>query len=202
MRPVGRWPTPLATFSTNGDRRGLAASLEIIAEIAAVSGRPLRAARLLGAAASERQAIRVPVSRLLKASHLDLAARTKATAGEASYTAAWWDGHNAGVVGTVPDAELELLATAASAPDPGVAKASVVPSLRPVAAAEGVIATLTQRETDVLREVAKGLGDREIGYELGIGQRTVSTHVANLLTKLSVPSRAAAAATAVRLGIA
>ena len=198
-RPLG---DALAVFNVNSDRRGLAACLEIVAEIATANGRPLRGARLLGAAASERHAIHVPVSRLLRPWHLALVAVTKQSAGDALYTAAWWDGHNAGMVDTIPDAELELQATA-DAPEPAATATfmTVHPS-RPATIPDGTLSTLTQRETEVLREVAKGLGDREIGYELGIGQRTVSTHVANLLTKLAVPSRAAAAAMAVRLGVA
>lgn len=192
-------------FTSMSDRRGLAMCLELVAELATVRQRPLRAARLLGAAAFERHQIRVPVSRVLKSWHLDLVARTKAAAGDAHYTAAWWDGHDAGIAGTLPDAELELLA-------PGQERESgsieATRTLRtPVAGLREneparKLGMLTHREIEVLQQVAKGLGDREIGYELGIGQRTVSTHVANLLTKLAVPSRSAAAAAAVRMGIA
>ena len=192
----------LAVFTSMSDRRGLAGCLEIVAEIAMNRGRPLRAARLLGAAARERHLIRVPVSRLLRSWHLDLVARTKAAAGEALYTAAWWDGHDTGVSGTLPDAELELqeIAPVTTERFP-VAPSSFSGGQAGIEPARQ-LGTLTHREIEVLQQVAKGLGDREIGFELGIGQRTVSTHVANLLTKLAVPSRSAAAAAAVRMGVA
>ena len=61
--------------------------------------------------------------------------------------------------------------------------------------------SLTPRELDVLRLVAEGRSDREIGQTLFIGTRTVETHVANLFAKLGVKARAEAAAVAVRRGL-
>jgi DNA-binding NarL/FixJ family response regulator len=61
---------------------------------------------------------------------------------------------------------------------------------------------LTERETDVLRLLARGLANKEIARELHIGEKTVKTHVSNILTKLGVQSRTQAALQASRLGIA
>ncbi len=57
---------------------------------------------------------------------------------------------------------------------------------------------LTPREIDVLRLVAEGKTDREIGDALFISRNTVIRHVANILMKLDVGSRTAAAAFALR----
>jgi predicted ATPase/DNA-binding CsgD family transcriptional regulator len=57
---------------------------------------------------------------------------------------------------------------------------------------------LTARERDVLQELVAGRSDREIAESLFIGQRTVQTHVSNLLAKLGVHNRAEAAVAAVR----
>jgi DNA-binding NarL/FixJ family response regulator len=54
-------------------------------------------------------------------------------------------------------------------------------------------AGLTRRETEVLRLVATGLTDREIGTALRISPRTVGRHVGSVLAKLGVRNRAAAA---------
>jgi DNA-binding NarL/FixJ family response regulator len=59
----------------------------------------------------------------------------------------------------------------------------------------------TPRELDVLRLVADGRSDREIGESLFISHRTVATHVASILAKLDLPSRTAAAAYAIRHGL-
>lgn len=61
--------------------------------------------------------------------------------------------------------------------------------------------TLTERETDVLRLLARGRSNKEIGQTLVIGEKTVKTHVSNILAKLSVPSRTQAALYAVRIGL-
>jgi ATP/maltotriose-dependent transcriptional regulator MalT len=60
---------------------------------------------------------------------------------------------------------------------------------------------LTPREIDVLTLLAGGLTNREIGAELFISGKTASVHVSRILTKLSVPNRAAAAAVAHHLGL-
>lgn len=55
------------------------------------------------------------------------------------------------------------------------------------------IDNLSAREDEVLRHLAEGLSDREIGERLGISSRTVETHVGSILHKLGVRNRAAAA---------
>lgn len=60
---------------------------------------------------------------------------------------------------------------------------------------------LTQREREVLRMLASGLTDRKIADQLSVSPRTVSGHVANLLAKLDVPTRTAAASVAIRHGL-
>src|SRR5215208_6401036 len=60
---------------------------------------------------------------------------------------------------------------------------------------------LTERETDVLRELARGRANKEIAVELGIGEKTVKTHVSNVLAKFGVQSRTQAALYAARVGL-
>ncbi len=60
---------------------------------------------------------------------------------------------------------------------------------------------LTERETDVLRLLAEGKANKEIAHALGIGEKTVKTHVSNILAKLSVQSRTQAALYAARIGL-
>jgi DNA-binding NarL/FixJ family response regulator len=48
---------------------------------------------------------------------------------------------------------------------------------------------LTERETDVLRLVAKGLTAKQVGERLGVSHRTVENHVQNTLTKLQLHNR-------------
>jgi ATP/maltotriose-dependent transcriptional regulator MalT len=60
---------------------------------------------------------------------------------------------------------------------------------------------LTARELEVLRLISTGLSNQAIAERLFISEHTVHRHVANTLTKLSVPSRSAAVAHAARLGL-
>ena len=61
---------------------------------------------------------------------------------------------------------------------------------------------LTPREVEVLRLVAAGRTNREIGFELYISPKTVDTHVRNILRKTGCANRAEASAYAARRGIA
>ncbi len=62
------------------------------------------------------------------------------------------------------------------------------------------LAALTDREREVLRLLARGMSNREIGTELFITPKTASVHVSNILGKLGAASRTEAAAIAYRAG--
>lgn len=62
--------------------------------------------------------------------------------------------------------------------------------------------TLTERELEVLRLLARGMSNREISRELTVSEKTVKTHVSNILAKLHLADRTQAALYAVRRGIA
>ena len=62
-------------------------------------------------------------------------------------------------------------------------------------------ATLTARELDVLRLVADGLPDAEIGEKLFISTRTVNAHLRSIYAKLDVSSRKEAARVATSMGL-
>ena len=60
---------------------------------------------------------------------------------------------------------------------------------------------LTNRESQVLRHVALGLSNKEIGQSLSISVETVKEHVQNILRKIAVTDRTQAAVWAVRRGL-
>lgn len=62
--------------------------------------------------------------------------------------------------------------------------------------------SLTEREVDVLRLLAAGKANKEIASALTIGEKTVKTHVSNILMKLGVQSRTQAALYAAQIGLA
>jgi DNA-binding NarL/FixJ family response regulator len=80
--------------------------------------------------------------------------------------------------------------------------AAVTRSLtRAMVAPRGGAAALTAREREVLVAVAEGRSNREISRMLSIGERTVQTHLSNVLSKLELTSRTQAALWAVREGL-
>jgi DNA-binding NarL/FixJ family response regulator len=62
----------------------------------------------------------------------------------------------------------------------------------------GGLGALTQREREVLDQLARGLSNREIARELRVSEKTVKTHVSSVLAKLGVQDRTQAALYAVR----
>jgi DNA-binding NarL/FixJ family response regulator len=77
---------------------------------------------------------------------------------------------------------------------PDVAAALMAPD--PAAASP-----LTAREHDVLAEITRGRSNREIARALSLSEKTVKTHVSNVLMKLGVADRTQAALLAVRRGL-
>jgi two-component system, NarL family, response regulator LiaR len=73
--------------------------------------------------------------------------------------------------------------------------------VREIRAPDATLATLSPRETEVLRLLAGGRTNKEMARELAIGEKTVKTHVSRILGKLGVQSRTQAALHAGRVGL-
>jgi DNA-binding NarL/FixJ family response regulator len=70
------------------------------------------------------------------------------------------------------------------------------------APAEALPGDLSQREVDVLRLVARGLSNRDIGAALHISQHTAANHVRSILRKTESANRTEATAYAYQRGLA
>ncbi|MFN2183045.1 MAG: LuxR C-terminal-related transcriptional regulator, partial [Anaerolineae bacterium] len=88
-----------------------------------------------------------------------------------------------------------------SALDPAVAQKVVqqLTSGRPLGA-QSTVEPLTEREIEVLHMAAKGLTNKAIGQALGISDRTVQGHLANIYGKLGTGSRTEAVTEALKQG--
>jgi DNA-binding CsgD family transcriptional regulator len=167
----------------------VADALDGVAAVAAARGDAERGARLYGTAAALREQLGAAVlPRELPARERDLAVVEAALSPDA-FAGAWTAGTvlplEAVIAEALADTSLDFAATGA-------------PPTADPAAALG----LTPREIDVLRLLAHGHSNREIADSLYISPRTVNFHVVNLLAKLELDSRTAAATFAVRHGLA
>jgi predicted ATPase/DNA-binding CsgD family transcriptional regulator len=191
---VAAYKSALAFYSEGGGRRETLECIEGIGMAAIATHDAEPGARLLGAADFIRGVFSIgyePEDR----KRIDAAlARARSERTRAAI-------NNAFELGKVLDLDtaiheaLAMTAAAMSAPvRPEAAPAATEPL------PSGVI-HLTKREREVLRLLTQGKSDKEIGDDLFISPRTAMTHVANLLGKLEVPSRTAAAAAALRYGL-
>ena len=99
--------------------------------------------------------------------------------------------------------ELRRAIKAAAAGQVQLSPAAATRLMREVRAPDMAAAeTLTERESDVLRQIAQGKANKEIAQALVIGEKTVKTHVSNILQKLGVQSRTQAALYAAQNGLA
>jgi len=111
----------------------------------------------------------------------------------------------AGAIGYVrkdSDPEIFLSAVRAAARgqsvlDPGVAGSVLQELVR----GGPLVEELSEREKDVLRQLAHGRTNREIGQELHVSEETVKTHVGNILSKLQLSHRTQAVIYAIKQGL-
>jgi non-specific serine/threonine protein kinase len=161
---------------------GVAETFEGLAGAAVGLSRHERAAWLLGAAVALREKIDSPVPPPRRDRYERTLAATRSGLTDEAFEAA----HDEGRSWTLPEAvEFALVPPSAEAPELAVSSA----------------AGLTPRELDVLQLLVEGLSDREIAERLFISPYTVGRHVSNILAKLDVDSRTAAATWAVRSGL-
>ena len=71
----------------------------------------------------------------------------------------------------------------------------------PASTAQKELGELTERELEILRLIATGLSNAEIGRELFIGETTVKTHVTHILQKLGLRDRVQAVVFAYQAGL-
>jgi DNA-binding CsgD family transcriptional regulator len=151
-----------------------------------------RGALLLGATEARHRAMGAPISPPNSARYTKATRLARAHLQPAVFDAAWSKGY---------EMSFEQLATSALdqlLPLTGSATSAVTI----VADTTGVSSTgLSERESEVLRLVASGLTNKEIGERLVLSHRTVEAHLYSIFNKLNVTTRSAAARYAMEQGL-
>ncbi|CAA9541854.1 MAG: Adenylyl cyclase class-3/4/guanylyl cyclase / Disease resistance domain-containing protein / Tetratricopeptide repeat-containing protein / Transcriptional regulator, LuxR family, partial [uncultured Thermomicrobiales bacterium] len=174
----------LALARDEHDQHQVAVALDQLAILAAEAGATERAARLFGAADRLRDLLGVPPD------PVRLGERDRAVAAAGTGL-----GGHVLVAALAAGRALPLEEAVAVALAVESAPAEVPPVAAPTRHG------LTRREVEVLGLLAEGCSDRAISEALFISRHTARNHVASILAKLGLPSRAAAAAFAARHGL-
>ena len=155
------------------DRRGLATLLETLAWIRSDRGSDVRAATLLGCAHGLRDWMAIPILAPFVPMHEACESTTRTRLGEAAFMKAFSRGQE------LTSAEAVDYALGQAAAKPTAESAPAVPTSTP----------LSRRELEIARLIAEGLTNKEVAAKLFISNRTVETHVTNMLNKLGLSSR-------------
>jgi DNA-binding NarL/FixJ family response regulator len=147
------------------------AYLHLLGGLAAIAGQPRAAARMLGAADALAAAAGTSMAGPIEAESARAREAAIAALGAARFEAEYR-------AGMLMDREAAIR-MALGEPS----------TIEPDAGARAGTAPLSRREVEVARLIAEGLGNREIGARLFIAERTVTTHVGNILNKLGFDSR-------------
>jgi DNA-binding CsgD family transcriptional regulator len=162
-----------------GLRPGVAESLEALAEVAADRESAVEAARLCGAASTLRTAVGLARWPAEQPGYDVLLEQLRAVLGDV-FESAWVDGS----ARTIEDAVAYASRARGERKRPSTGWGSLTPT-----------------ELEVVRLVATGLTNPEVGERLFIGRGTVKTHLAHVFTKLGLRTRSELAAEATRRGI-
>jgi predicted ATPase/DNA-binding CsgD family transcriptional regulator/Tfp pilus assembly protein PilF len=173
----------LSLWQQLDDPWGLAYALEGFAELAAVREQHGLVIRLVAASTVQREAIRAPRSPASAERMQRLVESARRRLGRVQAADAWAEGQR------LSAAEAVLATTSLRQPH-----------VAPAAAAEPP-GHLSRREREVATLITRGLTNRQIADALVIGERTVHTHVANVLDKLELTSRTQIATWGVAQGL-
>ncbi|MFL5759158.1 MAG: tetratricopeptide repeat protein [Thermomicrobiales bacterium] len=164
---------------------GIAESIAGLMRIAAALNQDERAVRLFGVVEKQRQSLGAS---MISPDHR-WCQEVVATIAERLDPCCYAEAYASGKAMALGDAVAEAIAVAEGfdGETPQVAEPPLGPDV-----------VLSEREIEVLRLMADGRSDREIGDDLFISHRTVMNHVAHILTKLDAQTRTAAVAYAIR----
>lgn len=167
----------------------IAQNLVVLANLALIRNDPTQSVRLLGAAEGLAESIGFSRYAWVRDAHGGIVASAREAMGDDFFLAIWQQGRALPLSAVIAEALAEKTTAAMK---------EATNSVGPIV---GEHFGLTKREREILPLIGAGLSDREIGESLSISVRTVEHHVANILAKLAVPTRTAAAIVGYEAGL-
>ncbi len=186
-RAIALFHENLAQAVAKGTHGHVIDAIEGLARVAATLGQAERSARLYGAGEAQREKLTFPISPTEIAYAEPIVCRLHEALGRDGFAAAWAAGRSLTQEAAIAEAMAVQVASSGGRTD----------SSGLCAEAHG----LTERELEVLRLLATGYTNRELGNALYISPTTAARHVANIFNKLGVDSRARASAYAHQHGL-
>ena len=177
-RARGSFQEALLMCQTMGRKPQVIENLEGMAGLAEALGETTRAAHLWGAAQGAREVAGISLTPGERALHEPYLASARSRLGEVAWEEALAKGQSM---------SLDEAVDYALAKD-GIDR-STTPVREQIPAGEPIV-ELTPRENEIAALVARGLTNRQIAKELSISERTAGNHVAKILRKLGLRSRA------------
>jgi DNA-binding NarL/FixJ family response regulator len=176
-----------------GELWALAGSFEDLSEVALATGHAEQASRLFGASEIQRELHSTPVQTAWRVKHERKIDAVRQALSPEVFAAAWAAGRSL----TLEEAVAEALAVQVDPADVAIGPASSPPH----DPNDRLAGEISPREREILARIADGQTNQEIATDLSLSIRTVNNHVTTILEKLGQPSRAAAVAVALRLGL-
>jgi predicted ATPase/class 3 adenylate cyclase/DNA-binding CsgD family transcriptional regulator len=173
----------LALSRELGEKLCIAQCLEGLAGVYGMQKHPEQAARLLGAAEAEREAINSPLLPIDRADYGHIVSIIRAQLDEAAFAVFWAEGRTMTPEQALAAKGTTLMFTPTQEEPASPPKAPTL-STYP----DG----LTSREVEVLCLVAQGMTNEQVAEQLVISPRTVNTHLTSIYGKIGISSRSAA----------
>jgi len=181
-RAAASFKDALAVSQEAGRKPSVINALEGMAGLAGALGEATRAARLWGGAEAARQATAIALPPGERALHEPYLASARSQLGEAVWEEALTEGRTMSL-----EVVVEYALSKVESKEETDSLAPPEPAKPPAGKSTG---KLTPRELELAVLVAQGLTNRQVSTELGISERTAANHVANILRKLRLRSRA------------
>lgn len=187
VRAAGCFGASLELYQESNNRQGIAEVLMGLSGVAIGEGNIIRGVKLLGAGESLLREVGIGLGPVKQEDYDRHLARARADLDQLTFEAAWTEGRAMTLEQSIKYALAEIDETVAAPARTQKKKER--------------LGGLTAREREIATCIAHGMSNREIAQDLVVSDRTVETHVTNILNKLGFTRRAQIRKWAIEIGL-